>query len=91
MIILQVTIKQGSTVLEDTFFEKPQGRSNCPAPPPPCSPFRVINVSGSVTEKNKKYIHKLFKDNQLNITIQCNLKIVNYLNVTFNLSNATMC
>ena len=86
MIILQVTIKQGSTVLEDTFFKKPQGRSNCP---PPSSPFRVINVSGSVTEKNKKDIHKLFKDNQLNITIQCNLKIVNYLNVTFNLSNAT--
>ena len=65
MIMLQVTIKQGSTVLEDTFFKKPQGRSNCPSPPSPSSPFRVINVSGSVTEKNKKDIHKLFKDNQL--------------------------
>ena len=47
------------------------------------------NVSGSKAEKIKKDIQKLFKDNQLNITIQCNLKIVNYLDVTFNLSNAT--
>ena len=31
----------------------------------------------------------MFKDNQLNITIQCNLKIFNYLDVTFNLTNAT--
>ena len=31
----------------------------------------------------------MFKDNHLNITIQCNLKIVNYLDDTFNLSNAT--
>ena len=31
----------------------------------------------------------MFKDNQLHITIQCNLKIVNYLDVTFNLSNVT--
>ena len=31
----------------------------------------------------------MFKDNHLNITIQCNQKIVNYLDVTFNLSNAT--
>ena len=47
------------------------------------------NVSGSKAEKHKKDIQKLFKDNQLNMTIQCNLKIVNYLDVTFNLSNAT--
>ena len=31
----------------------------------------------------------MLKDNHLNITMQCNLKIVNYLDVTFNLSNAT--
>ena len=31
----------------------------------------------------------MFKDNHLNITIQCNLKTVIYLDVTFNLSNAT--
>ena len=47
------------------------------------------NVSGSKAEKIKKDIQKLFKDNHLNITIQCNLKIVNYLDVTFNLPNAT--
>ena len=47
------------------------------------------NVSGSKAEKIKKDIQKLFKGNHLNITIQCNLKIVNYLDVTFNLSNAT--
>ena len=47
------------------------------------------NVSGSKAEKIKKDIQKLFKDNDLNITIQCNIKIVNYLDITFNLSNAT--
>ena len=47
------------------------------------------NVSGSKAEKIKKDIQKLFKANHLNKTIQCNLKIVNYLDVTFNLSNAT--
>ena len=44
------------------------------------------NVSGSKAEKIKKDIQKLFKDNK---TIQCNLKIANYLDVTFNLSKAT--
>ena len=47
------------------------------------------NVSGSKAEKIKKYIQKLFKDNHLNITMQCNLKLFNLSNVTFNLSNAT--
>ena len=46
------------------------------------------NASGSKAEKIKKDIQKLFKDNHLNITIQCNLKIVTYLDVTFYLSNA---
>ena len=41
------------------------------------------NVSGSKAEKIKKDIQKLFKGSHLNITIQCNLKIVNYLDVTF--------
>ena len=40
------------------------------------------NVGGSKAEKFLKDIQKLFKDNQLNLTIQCNLKIVNYLDVT---------
>ena len=47
------------------------------------------NFSGSKVEKIKKDTQNLFKDNHLNITIQCNLKIVNYLDVTFKLSNAT--
>ena len=47
------------------------------------------NVSGSDVEKIKKDKQKLFKYNHLNITIQCDLKIVNYPDVTFNLSNAT--
>ena len=47
------------------------------------------DVSSSKAEKIKKYIQKLFKDNHLNIIIQSNLKILNYLDVTFNLSNAT--
>ena len=46
------------------------------------------NVIGPKAEKIQKVIQKLFKDNHLNITIQCNLKIGNYLDVTFNLSNA---
>ena len=46
------------------------------------------NVSGSKAEKIKKDIQKLFKENYLNITIHCNLKIFNYLAVTFNRSNA---
>ena len=47
------------------------------------------NVSVSNAEKIKKDTQKLFKDNHLNITLRCNLKIVNYLDVTFNLSKAT--
>ena len=47
------------------------------------------NKSGPEAEKIKKEIQKLFKENHLNITIKCNLKIVDYLDVTFNLSNAT--
>ena len=46
------------------------------------------NISGSKEKKKLKDIQKLFKNNHLNITIQCKLKIVNYLDVTFNLSNA---
>ena len=47
------------------------------------------NVSGSKAEKMKNDIQKLFKVYHLNVCIQCNLKIVNYLDVTFNLFNAT--
>ena len=47
------------------------------------------HASGSKVERIKKDIQKLFKDNHLTIIIQSNLKILNYLDVTFNLSNAT--
>ena len=47
------------------------------------------NDSGYKAEKILKNIQKLFKDNHLSITIQCNLKIFNYLDIKFSLSNAT--
>ena len=47
------------------------------------------NISGPKSEKFKKYIRKLFKENQLDIVIQCNMKMVKCLHVTFNLENST--
>ena len=47
------------------------------------------NISGPKSEKIKKNIQKLFKENQLDIVIQCNMKTVNYLDVTLNLENST--
>ena len=47
------------------------------------------NISGPKSEKTKKNIQKLFKENQLDIVIQCNMKAVNYLDVTLNLENST--
>ena len=49
------------------------------------------NISGPKSEKIKKNIQKLFKENQLDIVIQCNMKTVNYLDVTLNLENSTYC
>ena len=46
------------------------------------------NISGSKSNKIKKNIQKLFKKNQLDIFIQCNMKMVNYLDVTLNLENS---
>ena len=37
----------------------------------------------------KKDIQKLFKENELDIVIQCNMKTVNYLDVKLNLENST--
>ena len=45
--------------------------------------------SGTESEKIKKNIQKMFKENGLDLVIQCNLTIVNYLDVTLNLNNAT--
>ena len=47
------------------------------------------NLSGPESEKVKKTITKMFKGYGLNITIQCNIKIVNYLDTTLNLNNST--
>ena len=46
-------------------------------------------ISGPKLEKVKKDIQKLFKENELDIVIQCNMKTINYLDVTLNLENST--
>ena len=43
------------------------------------------NVSDPQNEKIKKEFQKIFKGNGLNIVIQCNMKVVDYLEVTLNL------
>ena len=45
------------------------------------------NVSGPELEKMKKHIQKIFKEKMLDIIIECNTKIVNHLDVTFNLND----
>ena len=45
------------------------------------------NVSGSALEKIKKQLESLFKQKGLQIIIECNLKVVNYREVTFNLND----
>ena len=47
------------------------------------------NLSGPESEKVKKTTTKMFKGYGLNITIQCGIKIVNYLDITLNLNNST--
>ena len=46
-------------------------------------------LSGPESEKVKKTITKMFKGYVLNITIQFNIKIVIYLDITLNLNNST--
>ena len=48
------------------------------------SGFRKI--SERQAEKHKKTIQNIFKDKGLQIIIKCNLKIVDYLDVTLNLN-----
>ena len=45
--------------------------------------------SGPQSEKVKKNIQKIFKEHGLGIIIQCNMEIVNYLDLTFNLNDGT--
>ena len=47
------------------------------------------NVSKPEIERKKKAIVKVFKGCGLTITIQCNLKTVDFLDVTFDLENNT--
>ena len=47
------------------------------------------NVSGPASEKIKNYFCKFFRDHDLELTIQCNRKILNFLDVTLNLENLT--
>ena len=48
------------------------------------------NVSEPVSEKvKKKHLQYLFKQKGLQIIIECNLKVVNYLDVTFNLNDGS--
>ena len=45
------------------------------------------NCSGLQMEKIKKHLQKVFKSNGLDVIIECNMKVVNYLDVTFNLND----
>ena len=40
-------------------------------------------------EKIKKHRQNVFKNNGLDVIIECNMKVVNYLDVTFNLNDGT--
>ena len=45
------------------------------------------NKSGPQSEQVKNNIKKIFKEHELGIIILCNMKIVSYLNITFNLND----
>ena len=47
------------------------------------------NKSRPASGKIKKSIQSIFRKNKLKITIQCNLKFLNYLDVTFNLTDSS--
>ena len=47
------------------------------------------NESGPELEKMKKSTQSIFRENELKITIRCNLKIVDYLDVTFSLTDSS--
>ena len=49
------------------------------------------NISGPASGKVKKYFCQLFRDYNLELTIQCNRKVMNFLHVTLNLENPTYC
>ena len=47
------------------------------------------NISGPQAERIKKDFQKVFRENHLDITITCNLKIADYLDITMNLNDGT--
>ena len=47
------------------------------------------NKSGPQSEKVKENIQKIFKGHGLASIIKCNMKVVNYLDVTFSLNDGT--
>ena len=47
------------------------------------------NKSGPQSERIKKHIQSIFKSKGLDIVIQSNIKIVNYLDITLNLNDST--
>ena len=51
----------------------------------------VIFKNGLDPEKIKKHFCKLFIDHDPELTIQCNRKVVNFLDVTLNVENSIYC
>ena len=47
------------------------------------------NISGPASEKMKEQLQSLFKQKGLLIIIECNLEVVNYLDITFNLNDGS--
>ena len=47
------------------------------------------NTSGPQNERIKKKIQKIFKEKGLEAIVQCNMKVVNYLDATFNLEDGS--
>ena len=47
------------------------------------------NVSGTASEKIKKHLQYFFQQKGMQIIIECNLKVVNYLDITFNLNDGS--
>ena len=47
------------------------------------------NISSPDSEKIKKKMCKIFQDNRLNITAECNLAITDFLDVTFDFKSDT--
>merc|ERR1719422_2180163 len=50
---------------------------------------RLDRLSGRQMEKLRQKIHEMFDDHKLGITVETNLKVVNYLDVTMSLEDGT--